>query len=354
MKSMTDMQAYLFFAFFVCAQVSAFRRRWNLPHLRGDEWFLGVKVEPDFCDGPGRPILRWYRLAMLAPYALELAAITAILIFGRPYQLMYLAAAMAFAITFGHMAIAWEARRRARRLEVPGSGQPVSSVMFSLKPRRVADYTTWKLEYTLAALNAGSLAYLAYLYSSAPWPHTLHAVFGKPILLLYLQVGLVLAKRALVAWRTVAPRENAEQYLEWREHTRRLWVYTCDSVRALWAFEMVRFAVREAIGPPWDNERVNTILLLASLLIYAGWAVWYTRRRNAYLAVVGRTRPVKLPDSLDGRLPAPRLVCYLPDHPVLLVKGAHGYALNLASGRTQMGALYLMGLATVYVWVRMS
>ena len=226
--------------------------------------------------------------------------------------------------------------------------------MLPLTTRRLQDYTNQKLEYALAFVNVTSLAYLAQQYSAAPWPHDIHGVFGKPILFVYLQVGMVLATRALVAWRTVVPRDGAEQYLEWRENTRRLWVDLCDSLRVLWSLEIVLWAVRESIGPPWDNEPVGTILLLVSLSFYALWAIWYTRRRNAYLALVGRTKPVKLPDSLDGSPRPARFLCYLPQNPLLLVKGAHGYALNLASGRTQVGALYFAGLATVFAWLKLG
>ena len=62
------------------------------------------------------------------------------------------------------------------------------------------------------------------------------------------------------------------------------------------------------------------------------------------LATATRTRPVRLPDALNGEGPS-ALVCYRPERPAMFVPGTRGFALNLASRRAQVGALSPPGAA---------
>jgi len=62
-----------------------------------------------------------------------------------------------------------------------------------------------------------------------------------------------------------------------------------------------------------------------------------------------RARPVKLPDFLHQSEMARWPVCYQPSAPMLMLKGAHGYSLNLANTLTHLGAAYLIGLVALLV-----
>ena|ERR1700691_1602965 len=67
-----------------------------------------------------------------------------------------------------------------------------------------------------------------------------------------------------------------------------------------------------------------------------------------------RARPVKLPDFLHESDIARWPVCYQPSAPMLILKGAHGYSLNLANTLAHLGAAYLAGLAVLIVLLRMG
>jgi hypothetical protein len=41
-------------------------------------------------------------------------------------------------------------------------------------------------------------------------------------------------------------------------------------------------------------------------------------------------------------------MCYQPSAPMLILKGAHGYSLNLANTLTYIGAAYLAGLVVLF------
>src|ERR1041385_5571963 len=256
---MSDTQVYIVFFAFVLVQVSAFRKRWQIPLFRGADWFLGVHVTPDFYAGPGRRILRLYRLWTFAPYAVEALPILAILRFGRPSHLLYLAIAMVFVVVPNSVISTMVCTKIARPYEIPGTNRPVSSVMLSLKTRRFEDYTNRRLEYVLAFVNVVTVAILAVAWRNRAAFFDWREFLGRPLLLFYVQIGLLLAKRALVGWRTVAPSEDAEAYLAWREHSRRYWVDVCDSVRAITVAQLALLAARLVLD--WPNAIVVALSL---------------------------------------------------------------------------------------------
>ena len=73
------------------------------------------------------------------------------------------------------------------------------------------------------------------------------------------------------------------------------------------------------------------------------------RRRDQYLATIRQTLPVNLP-VLEGEASIRPPFCYQPARPVMLVKAARGYALNLANSRTRIAILYFAGLAAIFAW----
>jgi hypothetical protein len=348
---MSDTQAYLFFLVFLGAQAASMKKRWSIALLRGEGWFLGIAVPPGFHAGPGRALLRTFRLWLLAPYALEFVPIALILRFGRPADLMKLAMAMVVVVVLNSIAATRTIQKRTRAYEVAGAVRPAASVTLSLKPRRFSDYTRPGFEITLAILNLASLASLVWTYRTAEWEPTLPAVFARPLLLIYLQIGMLLAKRALVGWRTVVPRENAETYLEWREYSRRYWIGVCDTVRIIMAMPLAMVAIQLRIAAPWEDHPINRIGFAVSFLMALVWMFWYWRHRDRYLSRAAHVLPVRLPLSLEGERGPALPVCYRPQHPVLLLKGDRGYSLNVASARAQVGLLYLAGLATLYLWL---
>jgi hypothetical protein len=60
-----------------------------------------------------------------------------------------------------------------------------------------------------------------------------------------------------------------------------------------------------------------------------------------------------MPDFLHTE-DSSRLVCYQPETPMLLVRGARGYSLNLGNKLTQLGAAYLAGLIALLLLLRLG
>ena len=77
--------------------------------------------------------------------------------------------------------------------------------------------------------------------------------------------------------------------------------------------------------------------------------MWIEIKRKQLVDLALRARPVKLPDLLDQSEIARWPVCYQPSVPMLLLKGARGYSLNLANRLTHLGAAYLAGWVVLFV-----
>lgn len=347
---MSNDQLFLaMYLFFCVIRVSTFRRRWQLPLFRGNEWFFDVHVAPDFYDGPGRAVLRRHRLLLLAPYAMESIALTAILVMGHPYQLLYLIGALVPVTIGNHVFAVRTSQREARRFAVAETTPPPAGVSLSLKTRRVADYTNPRLELLMGLLTLAALAWLVHLYNAEPGPRDFLSAFRGPILLLYLQGGTLLAKRAVVAWRAPIPSDGAEAHLAFREEARRYFTDVCDVLRCACIAGLLYLAILRTLPAPWENSSSRIVLQVAYLLSLAGLVFWIKRRVASFLQVAGRTKPAKLARSLDDQPPAGRWFCFQTGKPTMLVKGLHGYTLNLASRRTQIMFLYFAVFAGLAV-----
>ena len=328
--------------------ISPFIRRWRLPLLRGPEWFFGVRVQPDFYAGQGRKILQRYRLRMFTPFVAEIPLVAAVLIFGHLQQLAWVMLWRAAFIHLNHLFSVDLAERQARPFAAEGAEQPVSSVMLSLKPRKLADYTNLSLELAMGLASLATIAWLLRYYFAAPEHHNFRLVWGGPLVLLYLQAGLLFIKRGIVAWRTPIPRLQAEEHLEAREQARKFYLRVVDWYRILWTAELMVLPLR-ITGSEASRARVQTIMLISMLGISVFLTIWVELRRNALQALAKRARPAKMPELLPDGASSGWMFCYQPATPMLLIRSAHGYSLNLANARTQLGAAYLAGLAALLV-----
>jgi hypothetical protein len=347
MMSKDQMVVFLYVVLWA-GHISPFIRRWRLPLLRGPEWFLGVRVRPDFYTGPGRKILNRYRLRLLLPFVLEIPLVAAVLIFGHPQQLVWVMLWRAAFIHLNRLFSTDLAERQARPFAAEGAEQPVTSVLLSLKPRRLADYTNLKLEAAMALASLATVAWLLRYYFSAPEHHNFRLVLGAPLLLLYLQVGLLFIKRGIVAWRNPIPQLQAEEHLEAREQARKFYLKVVDWCRILWTAELMVFPLG-ITGSAASRDRVQNIMLISMLVITAVLTIWVERTRNRLQALAKRAQPAKMPELLPEAGGSGWMLCYQPATPMLLIRSAQGYSLNLANARTQLGAAYLAGLAALLV-----
>lgn len=334
------------------ARIRGCFRRWRQPLVRGPEWFFNVPVQPDFYAGPGRKILHRYWVRMFIPMAVEVLLAIAIFISGHLIYLYWLIIAASIAVHVNHLFSVDLAERQARSFAVPEAEQPVSSVVLSLTPRRLRDYTNRRTEQFIILASIGTLVWLVRYYLRTPAEHSLRAIFGLPAFLLYSQLGFLFVKYGIVAWRTPIPQAQAEDHLHAREEARRLYLRACDWLRVLTAGELMFWPVLLTASQAMRTY-VVTFFWVAVLAVGVVLTVWQELGRRAVLKASLRARPMKMPDFLHAENSS-WLLCYEPGTPMLLIRGARGYSLNLANKLTQLGAAYLAGLIALFALLRMG
>jgi hypothetical protein len=173
-------------------------------------------------------------------------------------------------------------------------------------------------------------------------------VFGGPALLLYLQLGLLYAKKVVLAWQSPVPQFQAEEHMEVRENARRFYLNVCDCNRGAalvaMSFWPIMLSTSRAAMPKLMATWA-TLWMLATVIA----TVWIEIRRKQVAMFALRTNPVKLPEFL-GQPDIPRWpLCFQPSAPMLMLKGARVYSLNLASNLSYVGAAYLAGFIFLVV-----
>lgn len=323
-------------------------RRWQQPVLRGPEWFFNVRVQPDFYTGEGQKILLGYRMRMLMPVAIEVVIATAIFISGHVQNLVWLILGIALFIHLNHVFNVDLAERKARAFAVPEEDEPAPAVVLSLKSRRLRDYSNPKLELAIAMIIVGVFAWLIRYYLASADHHNFRLVFAAPLVLLYIHFGYLFAKQIIVAWRTPVPQVDAEEHMKAREERRKLYLKICDVSRMSNAVALLVWPVFLSVSPSKIKFFVG-VWLGSVLLVSIVSTIWQEIKRKQIIALALRTRPAKLPNLL-GDTPVPSWpLCYQPSAPMLVLKGARGYSLNLANTLAQMGAAYLVGLGVLMV-----
>jgi hypothetical protein len=335
------------------ARIRGCFRRWPQPLLRGSEWFFNVHVQPGFYSGPGKTILHGYRMRMFIPFVLDIPILTSILIPGYGQYFIWLLLAQAGVIHLNHVYSVDAAERRARPFAIPDAEQPVAAVSLSLQPRRLRDYTNPKLEWALALSYVATFLWLLRYYFAAPEHHNPRHVFGVFVFYFYLQLGLLFVKQVVVAWRTPVPQTQAAEHMQAREETRRYYLLKCDWNRAFIAVAMLFWPI-ELSASPAASVYFRNIWIAIWLAITVVNGVWVEIRRKQLLATALRALPVKLPDFLQQSEIARWPLCYQPSAPMLVLKGARGYSLNLANTLAQFGAVYLAGGVVLFTFLRMS
>jgi hypothetical protein len=211
---MTENQILVLLCLFVAAmRMPRIRKRWSAPLLRGPEWFFSVAVKPDFPGGPGEAILRNYRWRLFIPWAVEIPIFLGIPIAGRNRYIMILIFVATLLTRLNYYAARKWAEEQARRFELAGANQPAATVALLLHLRTLAAYTNWRVEAAIALALGGSLAWLGYRYAAMRDWQAVRGPFSAIVIYIYLQAGLLLIKRAMVRARSLAPADNAGQYL---------------------------------------------------------------------------------------------------------------------------------------------
>jgi hypothetical protein len=337
----------LLYATTVAGRLPRIWERWPAPLMRGAEYFFDVAVLPEFSDGPGVAILRRYRVRLFIPWLVEGAILGALWLAGllTPLNIGMVVFLITLFTRLNYYAARISAENHARRYECPVASQPVANLALSLEPRTLAAYTNWYVELGIVLAFALPAVWLAVLSTTSFDASIIRRLIRVLILFLYLQAGSLLIKRGVVHAGAVAPADNPEQYLAWRDSLRRFTTTVCDMFRLMIAFPPVLLVAIIAGGQTFREAALPSFF---AFCIAAGVYEW--RRRLKHLEVTRRTRPAKLP-LLPGAEKMRGLFCFSPSLPVLLLRTANGYALNLASAPVPIAGLYMVGFACLWIWL---
>ena len=341
-----------FYLLFWLSRIRGVLRRAKQPHLRGEGWFFDVPVEANFYQGPGRLILRRYWLRMAIPCVLDVPAVV-LLLTGYTSWLLWVILALVPAIHLNHLYNVSIAERQAWQFARVEQSQAVmtSTVGLSLTPRRLRNYTSWPLEWVLGLATAGAVLALIHAYRTSPQEHSLRLVFWVPGFYLYFQLGILLVKRIIVAWRTPLPTVQTIEYREAKEATRRYYLLMCDWSRIVSTCGIVFWPILLS-APKGEFESLVKIGLGAWLVLTIAGAVWVEIRRKQLADMGAKVHPIRLPDLMGQAVQAQWPVCFEPQVPMLVLKGGRGYSLNLANTATYLGTAYLIGMAGLLMLAR--
>jgi hypothetical protein len=334
---------------------------WRAPLKQGEGWFLGLEVEPGFYRQAGAVLLRRYRAWMAVPLGLESLILLGLILSGQWVYALYehflsvvLLIAWATFTTYQFMT-------RVRLLAPAASASPVTSVQLSLAPRRLRDYTNWRVETAIIGLTLLTLFWMA-----AQWLGWLPAgtTTGQPsarllktmVFFLYLQAGVLLLKQLFVRWRMLQPPRRAEDYRRWRAAWLTYHLRVFDALRLLLALVIWGLFAFKTFKQWWGFARVNPIglaLALASIMVYT---LYLVRQQRRLAAVAREIKPLELIKEYppmpvaEGRFLAGGLLYLNRDNPAILARSPQGLAINLANRSTYLWVAYLSGLVWLVVW----
>ncbi len=343
----------IYYILFWIVRINGCFRRGRQPLLRGQDWFFDVHVQPGFYSGKGKKILHRFWMRMLLPFALDIPVAIAIFLSGRLELLNVLIVVLAIVIHVNHSWSVDLAERQARPFAIPEAEQPIASVALCLTPRKLSDYTNRKFEWAMAILTIAPLAWLARSYFMSPSLYSLRVLFGVPAFLLYLQVGTLLVKLLVVQWRSPLPHLQLAEHLEVREETRKYYLKLCDVNRTVITVGILFWPVRLSVSAAFADRLVG-IWLATWLLVFVAGTVWVEIKRKQLVKLSLRARPAKLPDFLNQSEIAKWPVCYQPVAPMLILKGARGYSLNLANMFARLGAAYMVVGVVLFGLLRLA
>jgi uncharacterized membrane protein len=358
----------------VLTRVWAISMRFNVPTLRGDDTFFGFKVAPDFyASGPGRALMRSYRLGLIGPPVCEAILIGPVIYWGRVGWILATVMATSFALM---LLGRWNARRiiRAGKKYAIVTAQPAATVSMQLETRSPKRYRSVLMELLIWILDAAALLLIvdsvrvAAGLATVSLPNVISFLLrvsglmkGEaspsgawlfwPLMLAYIQFGAMLMKYAILAWPMRMSAEANEEIRAYREDSRRYLVRVCDWTRLVFAMTLIFLTVQARFpeltqGPNW--HRFADIFYLGMVALILGWyhvnaRRLMTRAKSLKTTVQGfACSGAGKPDPSRFRLGG--LAYFDPDSPSVLIPSRAGWALNFADRRAYISLAYLSGL----------
>jgi len=341
------------YAFFWLVRVNGCVRRGRQPLLRGEQWFFDVPVPACFYSGVGRTLLIQYWLRMLIPFTIDIPLAIYFICSGHVAYLCWLVIGLAALIHINHGYSVEIAERGARRCSSTHAQTAPTIVASSLSPRRLRDYSDLLTESILALSIGVGLSETFRYYSSNPGHHDPRLVFGIPGLYLYLQLGMLLIKRYVIAWRSPVPQSNSTEHIALREKTRTYYLKICDWCRLAFAAVILIWPWILAATPDGARHLLQSLFWISVFLASVG-TVWVEWKRKQLANARANLDPIRLPDLLNQSKVAGWPLCFQPAAPMMILRGARGYSLNFANRLTYLSAAYLAGMAVLLMVLPIS
>jgi hypothetical protein len=347
---------------FLC-RLHFLRRLWRLPLKNGEGFFLAQRVGPDFYRAAGAPLFRRYHASLFVPLFLDLPAVVW-LVFVESYvglTFEQLLATVATIPLYNLMVFHYSARATA----VSGyqDDQRPTGVQLSMAPRRMRDYMIPAVESVIVIASLLALGMLVHSYAvsvghgaSHGSTHVFRGGLVATVWVFYWQLGVLLLKSGFVRWRMPLPLNRTEDFRRWRTAWLNYHLKIFDAVRLFSAVALLAGMTWMAYSRSW-SRLVQIIILAGFVLVMLVYVVYGVREERHLAATERELRPVEMVKEFprspvaEGRYLAGGLLYVNRDNPGVLVRSAHGIALNLAHRATFAGVAYFTGLIALVVWI---
>ena len=351
------------------------------PIAHREEAFFGLRVRPETLSGPGQHILHQYRVWLVTAFVgFEAINLFLPIYLHKLSYLLYLRSASNLLWPICAIALFGVFQERVKVFEIVERKQRPAGVALSLQTRRLHDYTNVTFEIINAGIFLTAFLIFSYNYPALPerlpthiswrgvidgWaPKNFHTVFGGTIWLVYIQLGLMLLKSALVQSPRSLPLEQTEERLRYTEKSLRLVTNWLDWARGVWLFATIGAIFNVLI---WRHDglklmanvvRVSTlgvVINIVSQVIF--WSlvtlptVYFIYRLYRLEREVKPVEWSKLPRPIDAEhFSLGGWLYFNYDNPALIVKGPRVYTINLANKWVHLCAAYFIGAALLIAW----
>lgn len=367
--------SWLSYLMLILIRLAGLRYRFRIPQLLGPGTFFSLRVPPDFYSGPGRRLLRTYRLSLPVAYIIEALVLAPVFYWGHPGWIMFSVILTTLMIVISSKWVMRRIIRKAKPYALACDLVP-STVSLPMEPRRLGTYRSlpfelfvWTCDFcavlfvaqsvgaqmSLYHLNVADLVgLLLRLFGLAPASSATGASYGAwlfwPLLLAYIQFGALLSKYAVISWPMRLSSDISEEVRVYREGVRRYLVRSCDWFRSVFALSLLvaSFEIRHPEIAHRGWWRWFTLSLSLSLL--AAILLWYNANIRKFFRIAKGLRQYRFGTKVSGPVDPARfrlggLVYYDPDSPSVVIPSRVGYALNFADRRAYISLAYFGGLA---------
>lgn len=328
-------------------------RFWRIPHTLVKDRFFGLPLAPSV----SQPLLRRYHNLLFVSYLIDVCCGLAIAGWGGTYSLLIEQVVALVLARICYSLIGIHIIRQAKLRAVEGSWKPVRTVALMLTTRRLRDYVSIAFEILLPLFTAGTFALLAYqLWRNGEAEANLRQSCTLAVLALYLQLGGLLIKHALVKWRWRMPGQRVDEYVRWREAVLRYWLWVCDYFRCVFTVGLLAFVAIDVLIATGARDKTILMvrLIVAGGIILAG-ILGFERQQKRLKPLWEALRPLEdfslPPEIIDNKEFFLGGICYFnAENPALFVPGPLVYAINMANRRTYLYAAYVAVLVSLGVW----